>query len=259
MVIIAQLQPYRLDRKAGRRGGGLCMFVKSKYDCDSLKYSHLNFSTKEVQLFVLEICLPSTTPIVVINCYRPPSENVDIALDELKRVMDGINLSHEIYVMGDFNLDYMCKGSPTFKKLCIFERSYQLKQFIDKPTRVSNNCRSTIDHIYSNSSIISCSGTLNINTSDHYPCFVVRKKPKPPLTLTTFTCRKLKHFNYAYYRERLEELNWRPFYNSFDPIIPWDLFYKMVLEVVDKHYPLVTFKMFPLELLGSILKYLNVL
>lgn len=69
-----------------------------------------------MELMVLEICLPNTIPIVLVSCYRPPSENVEIALDRLKSVMNEIPTNCEIYVMGDFNLDYLCKGITILQK-----------------------------------------------------------------------------------------------------------------------------------------------
>lgn len=106
---------------------------------------------------------------------------------------------------------------------------------------------SVIDHIYSYSQLISSSGTLNINTSDHFPCYIIRKKPKLLHAVTTFTCHKLKHFQYAFFRNGLEDLDWRPFYESTDPNIALDLLYSMILKVIDDHYPEVTFRNVPVK------------
>lgn len=127
--------------------------------------------------------------------------------------------------MGDINLDYQCKGSPTFQKITLLEKTYQLKQYITTPTRVSNKSSSIIDHIFSNSHLISRSGTININTSDHFPCYIIRKKAKIMHTVTTFTCRKLKHFQHSFFKDRLEELDWRQYYTCTDPNLAWDILY----------------------------------
>lgn len=120
---------------------------------------------------VLEICLPSTVPIILISCYRPPNENVDRALEVIRSTLNEIPMNNEVYLMGDLNLDYLCKRSTSFKKITLLERTYQLTQYIDSPTRVSMNSTSLIDHIYSNSHLVCGSGTLNLNLSDHYPCY----------------------------------------------------------------------------------------
>lgn len=127
---LANYDLYRLDRSTRRKGGGLCVYNKSKNSCNSTKYKHLNTSLNEIELMVLDICLPSTTPIVLLSCYRPPSENVETATERFRCVINEIPTNCEIYVMGDFNLDYLCKGSPSFKKLSLFERTFQLKPII---------------------------------------------------------------------------------------------------------------------------------
>lgn len=71
----------RLDRCSKRKGGGVCIYVKNKYQCNSVKYNHLNSSNSDVELLGVEIILPSTTPLFVLNCYRPPSGNLDAAMN----------------------------------------------------------------------------------------------------------------------------------------------------------------------------------
>lgn len=236
---------YRFDRMTKRRGGGLCVLIKNKYDCNSTKFEHLNICTKEIELLVLEICLPSRVPIILISCYRPPGENVDKALEILRSTLTEIPTKCELYVMGDLNLNYLCKGSPTFKKIMLMERTFQLTQYIVNPTRVATNSASLLDHIYTNSHLVSRSGTLNINLSDHYPCYIIRKKKKITHPTITFQCRKLKHLDKSFLRNRLEELNWRPFYDSTDPDTAWETFYHMLLDVIDKYYPITTFNDVP--------------
>lgn len=96
----------------------------------------------------------------------------------LHATLDDVISSNEVSLMGDFNMDYLCEGSPTHKKLKLLEKTHQLTQIISLPTRVSRKSAITPDHINSNSIHIANSGTLNINTSDHYPCFIIRKKQR---------------------------------------------------------------------------------
>lgn len=139
--------------------------------------------------------------------------------------------------MGDINLDYLCKGFPSYKKLKLLERTYQLHQCIKSPTRVSLKSSSLIDHIYTNSHLVSKAGTISINSSDPYPCYIIRKKPKGTKFITSFKCRKLKHFHAQFYRNRLEDLDWRPFYEKTDPNVAWDILLCNILSVLDTYYP----------------------
>lgn len=246
-ILLQSYNLFRQDRTLARRGGGLAIYVKDKYNCNTTKYKHLCTSQKEIEVLVLELCLPATKPIIVLNCYRPPAENVDVALKQIRQILEQIPVDNEVYLMGDLNIDYQCKGSPTFNKLQLLERTFQLTQYINTPTRVSKKSSSIIDHIYSNSHLIFRSGTLNINSSDHFPCYIIRKKNKIKHTVTTFTCRKLKHFQHAFFRNRLEDLDWRPYYDCTDPNKAWDMLYSMMLKVIDEHYPEATFTNFPVK------------
>ena len=56
---------------------------------------------------------------------------------------------------------------------------YDLKQIINKPTRITANSTTLIDHIYtSHKSHIAESFVPNICISDHYPICITRSTPK---------------------------------------------------------------------------------
>lgn len=168
---------------------------------------------------VLEVCLPNTIPIVFIDCY------IDHHLGMSPKPLQPLNSwpditdNNEIYLVGDFILDNSCQNSPTHNKLKMLEKTYHLKKVIKTPTRVTSNSQSIIDNIYSNSKLIMNCGTINLNTSDHFPCFIIRKKTKLPRYRISFTCRKITHLDTEFLPNRLKELDWRPFYESVNPDI----------------------------------------
>lgn len=163
------------------------MYIHNRPIYDQQKYSELNVSNNDIELLIVCINLPCSLPIIVIQCYRPLSGNVDSAMNCLSNCIDSIVENCELYIVGDFNLDYAKPRSPSITKLKVIERINQLKQFIDVPTRISLNSNSIIDHIYSNSHIIAHSGVVKNSLSDHFPCYIIRKKVKLPVHKTTFT------------------------------------------------------------------------
>lgn len=190
----------------------------------------------------IELTLPQTKPIVIIQFYRPPNGKVDLAFDGLQKILDGIKGNPEIYLMGDLNLNYLDSNSSSMKKIKKFESHNHLCQWITQSTRISNKSESLIDHIYSNSKHVSLSGTVTNCISDHFPTFIIRKKAKTLHTFTTFSCRKLKHFDHNFYSNRLLELDWRLFYDCHDPNVAWKILHEQILLVLDRYYPIVTFK-----------------
>ena len=59
-----------------------------------------------------------------------------------------IEVIAEIVILGDLNIDYKKCASPECKCLEEFERNHQLKQYINKPNRITNKVKSTIDLIF---------------------------------------------------------------------------------------------------------------
>lgn len=174
LICLPNYNIIRLDRATKRKGGGLCMYIHHRLNYDVQKFSEFNCSNNDIELLIVCINLPCCTPIVVVHCYRPPSGNVDAALNHLSNCIDSIS-NCELFIVGDFNLDYAKPRSPSITKLKVMERVNQLKQYINVPTRISSNSKSIIDHIYSNSHIIANSGVIRNTLSDHFPCFIVRK------------------------------------------------------------------------------------
>lgn len=184
----------RLDRCVKRKGGGLCIYIHEKLKYDYRKYQHLNLSNTDFEIMFLCVLLPCCFPIVIANCYRPPSGNSDQALNYLSYCLVELQDKCELFVLGDFNLDYSKPRSPSISKLKVLERTNHLKQYKIDPTRIVVKSMSIIDHIYSNSHVITHSGVISNSTIDYFPCFIVRKKVKLPIVTTSFVCRKVKHF-----------------------------------------------------------------
>lgn len=70
---------FRLDRKSGKRGGGLAVYVEGKLKVDAAIYDSLNISDADIELFALSISQKCTKPITVLSIYidlRKEAKNV---------------------------------------------------------------------------------------------------------------------------------------------------------------------------------------
>lgn len=63
---------YRNDRSGRKKGGGLCTYVRGGLSCNALTSQEFNVSNENIETVVLELNLPQTRPIILINLYRPP-------------------------------------------------------------------------------------------------------------------------------------------------------------------------------------------
>ena len=97
-------------------------------------------------------------------------------LDEL---MKGLNLNkYDAYILGDMNIDllkhHMHQQTGQYLDMLY---SYDLLPVITKPTRITSQTATLIDHIYTNTTNSLVSGIVTVDISDHLPIFCVAGMP----------------------------------------------------------------------------------
>lgn len=67
--------------------------------------------------------------IILLNAYRPPSGKSDLFVDGLSDVLSSFPRLQvfDIFILGDFNLPYNLKNSPSYKKLKNLESKFGLR------------------------------------------------------------------------------------------------------------------------------------
>lgn len=104
---------YRYDRQGRRKGGGFCTYVRGGLKCDAQLYEQLNVSNEHIEVLVLDIDLPQTKPIIVVNVYRPPSGKINVGLETLQEIVDQLPSHAELFITGDLNIDLSQVNSPS--------------------------------------------------------------------------------------------------------------------------------------------------
>lgn len=171
---------YRLDRTRKCRGGGICVYVHSKYKVDAQVHENLSVSNKDAELLVLHVEQKCTTPYVLISVYRPPQGNQTQFIESLGETLNQLSRvgARNIVVVGDVNSDILFKReNKIVKDLKVMQQEFALKQLIKASTRTTSSCQSLIDHIYTNVNIdmIADSGVLEETISDHNPVYCIIK------------------------------------------------------------------------------------
>ena len=89
---------------------------------------------------------------MIASVYRPPNGNVIAFCNMLKDMVTDITTDSnaDIFITGDFNIDYNKPNHLKRQELKNWETSQGLKQYISDITRFSDS-PSTIDLIFSNS------------------------------------------------------------------------------------------------------------
>ena len=216
---------YRSDRdlkgKKGKRGGGLLTYINNQHAACSLTDS-LDVSSKHIEAQWLKICRPLCKNVTIGNIYRPPSGDLTLAIDYLEECMKLIQQDNdEIFLLGDFNVNFKNKLSPEFKLLDFFVKANGLSQLIKKPRRITNTSKSLIDLIMTNSRYISKSGTLDHFVSDHQPIYAVEKKGRDHRPTVEFEGRSYRKFNSEQFKKDLRSVDWEEFYHIEDTDEAW--------------------------------------
>lgn len=239
LIRIPEYKLYRWDRKSSKRGGGITAYVHNKLKVDASRYEDLNVSDQDAEIFTLAVNQKCSKVITIITVYRPPQGNQKRCVEKLREVVQSVNKFDDIIIMGDLNIDYATKKSA--KELIALEREFGLKQQINTPTRVTQQTKTVIDHIYTNSSKVRGSGVLMINISDHYPVFVVLKKLPIIYERVSFKCRQLKDLNVEELAKQLNGADWEKFYKATDVDVMWNEMYNIYLSVLNRLCPLVEY------------------
>lgn len=151
--------------------------------------------------------------------------------------MSGVGTGKEVFVVGDFNIDYLSKKSKAVRGLKAIEREFSLNQLITKATRTTSTTSSLLDHVYTNSERISGSGVVETYISDHLPVYVLIKKKKVIYEKVSFTFRQMRSFSFEKLEDALLSINWDDLYQTEDPDECWDHLYSSMLKVLDDLYP----------------------
>ena len=222
-----------------KRGGGICTYIKQ--GLNFVIHNDFNICTADIEMSVIEYCLPHTRKIFIFNIYRPPMGDVEKCIKQIQDCVDILRNSDKIdfFIGGDFNIDVKVKNSVSSKKLSRFLKINQFKQYITQTTRPDSNA--ILDLIISNSDIIKESGICNINVSDHLPIFLIRKKSKVHREQANFRGRSYRNLVDDELREKLLDFDWIDFgENDIDTC--WNIMYTRIDSVVNKLCPMKDFK-----------------
>lgn len=172
---------FRLDRSISKRGGGVAIFVRSDLAVECVPSSY-NVSNEDVELLSVYVKFENQKNYLITTVYIPPKANPESALEAILNCSSLYNPNkHHWIVGGDFNLDYLGKGSRKRDKVLLtsFSNKANHTQIINNPSRVTKKTQSLIDLIFTSSpEFMVKGGTIPCNISDHDIVYIVAKKPK---------------------------------------------------------------------------------
>lgn len=131
-IYVEGFRAIRTDRN--RNGGGISIYMKENI-LFNIKH---DFTFDGLELMCVVICIHKHKPFLIVYWYRPPNSQSAV-FDLLDSVLQPIeSLSKDFILLGDLNFDIV-KQPPSYqtKRLFSLVEEYDLKQLVEKPTRVT--------------------------------------------------------------------------------------------------------------------------
>ena len=239
---------FRQDRRSDlpnvkKRGGGILIYINSKWAPYITECPLYNTITADIEVLWLIFDPPKQRKLLVGTVYRPPDGKPLVAIENLDNTLSSfgdIELTSEIVILGDFNIDYKKTVTPEHKRLKEFERNHQLKQYIKNPTRITNRVKSTIDLIFSNMNFIADVGVLENQISDHQPIFIRRKKARELKASSSILGRTMKDYNSVLFQGVIrDDVKWQTFWDPGNSVnMMWDIMYEIIYHSADLCCPM---------------------
>ena len=158
-----KINGYSIIRKdRNREGGGVAIFVK-----ENLTYSKVDLPDfSDLELVCILISQPFSKQILISSWYRPPDSPV-VVLSRFENFLRFIDSKEtESIILTDSNCDLL-KPDSQAGALSFYYDAYQYTQLIKKPTRITEDCETLIDHIATtNSEMIVAKGVCNLTISE---------------------------------------------------------------------------------------------
>ena len=186
--------------------------------------------------------------IVIINVYRPPQGDYKEACRQIQNAIGVADLKDnaEIFLMGDFNINFSDKKSPMTRELDSTVSYWDLRVCITNVTRVGCVMRvvkaSCIDNIFTNSRLIEGSMVLDWNISDHMVVLVKRKKVRVEQRKVSFKGRSYRNYIKEDLQAHLLQTNWDEYFGTGDPTKCWDFIEIKIREHLDQNCPQKVFR-----------------
>ena len=227
----------RKDRENTENNWGGCM-IYFKEELNGFEREDLN-ADSSIESAWIDLTI-SSQKILIGSVYRQPSDTN--FFQNFQNFLEPICLRRtNILIVGDFNADLyfqqdVQKDMKHGKKLLGILKSFNLKNVIDQPTRISGTSKSMIDLVITTvTSKVRKHGVHNSGISDHHLVYAVlnlrRQISKPVIK----EVRNYKNINHDAVKADFEQAPWHVcsiFEDINDAAWAWECLYK---EIINRH------------------------
>ena len=232
-----EIPNYKLYHRVASKPGHTGKIVYIHESIANITKRRKDLESELVECIWLEVKPSNRRPFLVASIYRNPASTFDW-YDYFVEMADRVGFTcNDILCLGDFNID-MLKNVSSWK--CTMEM-LGIKQFVEKPTRVTSTTSTIIDHIYSNCPelISDVSVDENLSLSDHFPvtCRLALEVKLGKKEHSTITYRSFKNFNQSQFLNDLSQAPFHLILNETDPDFSVELWHDIFMSVLNRHAP----------------------
>ena len=230
-----------------RSGGGVSLFVQN--DVPFTRRADLEYFDSEMESIYIEFdksVFSTKSNVILALIYRMPDSNVETFTERMDNTLNTIIRKEKklFYLMGDINVCLLKSDShrASTAMLDMFY-SYNVFPIIGKPTRVTRDTATVIDHIWTNNMTIESDhvqGILCSTISDHFSIFHIAVNTKQldtndytPVLRRSFTQNNLNKF-----KDQLRSINWNSILIENDPQIAYTSFHNVISKLYNTCFPL---------------------
>ena len=172
MVTQYTFYSYNFHSKAGGAG----IFVSDKLHC--LHLPTVKIKSEDCEDVWIKVTTRDNNSLIIGSVYRHPRHDIIKCQEAFINIIRELEPKQKFIILGDFNIEYNAYNSSPrissyFNQVC----NYGCCQIIDKPTRLTKNTQTIIDHIHINStsSIDIKPEIIFRDICDHLPIFAYVK------------------------------------------------------------------------------------
>ena len=165
-LMIKSFSFFRKDRFSN--SGGLVVYCKNNLNSSR----KIGLKSELVESICLEFKFQYSKPLLIYYTYRPPLSNVEW----LTHFVDCLEKSHteskETIVLGDVNFNLLKPNTCSNSWIQTMDNFSQFSRLVDKPTGISTNTSTLIDHVFTN--YLNNTSVPCYAISDHLPVALTR-------------------------------------------------------------------------------------
>lgn len=213
---------------------GVLIYVKNTIT-STMTNTNLPLSNITLSSLYLKI---HNTNITVTACYRSPSTDPNLFIDELETHFTNNKCKQIDIFLGDLNIDILDKTHLTTTNYFGVLSSLGFKSYINSYTRVTATTTTCLDHIFIRKSVESClmkyeSFVINSDITDHFPTYLNISYITKNINSTSENIT-INNFDNDKFNDMISKQHWEGVVSCTDPNQAFDIFFKLFRDVYNK-------------------------